>query len=1641
MSTPTSRLFAAALACALALSARAATPPPQPPLPPSPAGTGSWRWLQPSLGAADLNDVTFPETGHGYAVGAGGTVLRTNDGGSTWEARSTPSGTGDLSAVSASGALVVACGKAGTLLRSVDGGSTFQAVPWMLNRRPPDFVDVQLLDATSGVLVASDGTFLTTSDAFQSYQIVGTITTVTPHALWFTSPQKGWVVGGNATSGTIVQTTDGGHSFNVVHNGNGGEYRAVTGLSIGTTSFVLAAGATLPRATYLDESKPAQGWTDVELPGGAINAASIALGASTDQPELWFAADDGLWDIRVGDQTVQRPLTQTSPRLTSVAAPTRGEAFAVGQGGSIYLASYGGGPAKIVNGGHAEAFTAATFPTSDGQRGAFATLDGTTAKLVGTTDGAQTFTALQTAPSPIVALSAVDAQHGFGILQNGDFYATSDGGVTWTRVVTLTDRPTALACSSTSVCYAAGARVAQTTDGGRTWHSVGQGTSAPFVAVAVGSGGAVAAVSKDLITYASGTYWVQFASGVCQFTAVAIESTGEIVIGGSTSAGGGCIERMLPAGAPSVPTPMSAPVTSLVAVGTRVFGAFADGHVSEIDALASGISSETSVFQSHAQLTGLVARSVTDASGATHPAPIAYGQFGALLVFDDNSSPVPPLQAPVVTVTPATLSLPPGQLGKVLATATDPQGLPLTYVWSDPNDAGLSFGTPDQQATSVSWAQPPPAGTKAVARVTVCDSAGACSTADVVVDSGPGSTTNLTPVAVAKGVAVQTGQPILLDGSGSSDPDGDPLTYAWQQLSGPPAQLEGPVNGPILVANAPDSPADLVFELKVCDPESFCARIEVTVVVSGPNQNSPPVAMTKGDLTVKPGALVDLDASDSYDPEDGPVASFAWRQASGPTVTLQTPTDAVASFIAGPSGTAYRFIVRVCDSQNACSEAGTNVTVSAGTPPANLPPSVQARQPQMTANVGDVVTLSALATDPEGQPVKVTWTDDQPALGLNLQLSGPADASFTVPADAAGQTLKFTVTACDPQGACATAEATVTVGLPSVVANAGSDQTVAPDATVTLDGSASTGNIAGYAWTQTGGPAVHLSGADQPKATFTAPASAGILIFTLTVTGNDGRSAAADVKVVVTGPVMPLADAGLDQTVGWGARVQLDGRGSSDPAGRPLTFAWKGPAGLPLAGADSALASFYAPSNNVRLAFTLTVCAGQGACSDSGLNVIVQKNANLPPLPDAGPDLRAMGGATVLLDGTGSLDPEGETLTATWTQSAGTPAKVEAPDALWTQVQLPDVTAEETLTFALKVCDPEHACAVATVDVDVLPAGPQAPTVSASIEGHPDGTVAEDADFTVQLAVQCPAAPCADQGELRLVSGPPLARAPGAGFTFHTPAVARAVPFSFEASVCDTAGRCATTTLDGLVQDTVNEAPVALAGPDQTVARRQAVILDASDSFDPNGDALTFAWTETSGAPTALVAAASPRARFVVPADATAGDLAFQVQVCDDRGACASATTKVTVTDGPPVNRPPLADAAGDRVGPAGVPIVLDGSRSFDPDGDPLTYAWSITSGSGAALAAPDQETTKLVISGPTPKDAPVVVQLKVCDPYAACSTDVVHVTTYAPPVDPAAAAVHLGAATQGCGCAGDPTSMLGLLAGALAFAFRRRRR
>jgi hypothetical protein len=271
--------------------------------------------------------------------------------------------------------------------------------------------------------------------------------------------------------------------------------------------------------------------------------------------------------------------------------------------------------------------------------------------------------------------------------------------------------------------------------------------------------------------------------------------------------------------------------------------------------------------------------------------------------------------------------------------------------------------------------------------------------------------------------------------------------------------------------------------------------------------------------------------------------------------------------------------------------------------------------------------------------------------------------------------------------------------VPPPVADAGPDQDVKSASTVTLDGSNSTDSvsaIASYKWTQTLGPSVKLSSRSAPECAFRAPktATGTVLAFNLAVTNKAGMTANASCLVNVSATdEAPLANAGAGHTVYPFTNVTLDGSGSSDPDGRIVSYKWvqiNGPR-VRIYNADTAHASFVAPnpgSPGASLVFSLHVTDTFGLTSrdQTIVNVI---NAYKPPVANAGPDQTVPALSSVVLDGSGSYDPEGSTVSYRWKQISGVPVTLSDPTAETPSFIAPANTGAQgsDLVFRLTVTD------------------------------------------------------------------------------------------------------------------------------------------------------------------------------------------------------------------------------------------------------------------------------------------------------------------------------------------------------------------
>jgi hypothetical protein len=140
----------------------------------------------------------------------------------------------------------------------------------------------------------------------------------------------------------------------------------------------------------------------------------------------------------------------------------------------------------------------------------------------------------------------------------------------------------------------------------------------------------------------------------------------------------------------------------------------------------------------------------------------------------------------------------------------------------------------------------------------------------------------------------------------------------------------------------------------------------------------------------------------------------------------------------------------------------------------------------------------------------------------------------------------------------------------------------------------------------------------------------------------------------------------------------------------------------------------------------------------------------------------------------------------------------------------------------------------------------------------------------------------------------------------------------------------------GRVIITINELPVADAGPDQSVNTNELVTLDGTASIDPDGDLpLTYGWVQAGG-PAVIFTTHLSVTAFTAPADPAV--LTFTLTVTDSLGLADPTPDEVVVTVD---NQAPVADAGPDQSVNTNELVALDGTASIDPDGDlPLTYGW-----------------------------------------------------------------------------------------------------
>ncbi len=915
-------------------------------------------------------------------------------------------------------------------------------------------------------------------------------------------------------------------------------------------------------------------------------------------------------------------------------------------------------------------------------------------------------------------------------------------------------------------------------------------------------------------------------------------------------------------------------------------------------------------------------------------------------------NPVPNIPPVANAGTNQTITLPTNSVTLDGTGSADPDGTIASYKWT--KISGPSQGTLSNSGNATATASNLVQGVYAY-KLTVTDNDGATGsdTVTITVNAAP----NEPPVANAgsnKTITLPTNS-VSLDGSNSSDPDGTIAAYSWKQVSGPSTATitNGNTATPVvsgLVAG------QYMFQLTVTDNSGATATAQVKIIVNAAPANQPPVANAGTNQTITlPTNAATLDGTGSEDP-DGTIASYKWTEISGPSQgTLSNSGNATATASNLVQGV-YAYQLVVTDNNGATDADTVTITVNAAP---NQPPVANAGSSKtITLPTSSVSLDGSKSSDPDGTIAAYSWK----------QVSGPSTATITNGNTAtpvvsnlkAGQYM-FQLTVTDNSGATATAQVKIIVNAAPVnqppVANAGTNQTITlPTNAVTLDGSGSEdpdGTITTYAWTKISGPSQGTVVNPGDASTLANNLVQGTYSYKLTVTDNDGATGSDTVTITVNAAPNepPVANAGSNKTITLPtSSVTLDGSKSSDPDGTIAEYNWKQVSGPSSATISNANTATPVVSGLVagQYTFQLTVTDNSGATATSQVKIIVNAAViNQPPVANAGTNQTiTLPVNSVTLDGTGSDDANGTIASYAWKQISG-PAQSTIVSA-GSATTLANNLVQGTYTYQLLVTDNGGATGADTVTITVNAAVNQPPIANAgsnktitlpvnsvSLNGSkssdPDGTIAGYA--------------------WKQVSGPSGASISNANTATPVVSGLTAGQYTFQLTVTDNSGATATAQVKIIVNAaTVNQPPVANAGNNQTITLpANSVTLDGSGSEDPDGTITSYSWTKMSGPAQGTIVNATDASTLVNTL--VQGTYVYILTVTDNDGATGADT--VTITVNAASNQPPVANAGSNKTITIPVnSVVLDGSKSSDPDGSIVSYNWIQLSGPSTATIA-----------------------------------------------------------------------------------------
>jgi PKD repeat protein len=538
---------------------------------------------------------------------------------------------------------------------------------------------------------------------------------------------------------------------------------------------------------------------------------------------------------------------------------------------------------------------------------------------------------------------------------------------------------------------------------------------------------------------------------------------------------------------------------------------------------------------------------------------------------------------------------------------------------------------------------------------------------------------NKGPVAVisASKTSIKPGETVTLDGSGSSDPDGNITAYKWST---------GETSKSISVSPAKTT----TYTLTVTDDKGSSASKSITIKVEQGENQGPTAKITASKTTIEAGESVTLSGKDSVD-TDGKIVSYKWSTGeTNATITVSPKVTTV-------------YTLTVTDDKGAKNEASVTITVNSDV--------AYVLEPKFNTNIegSDAKTINFKNDSTVSGLTDVTYEwdfgDESTSTDMNPTHTYQDNGTYNV---------VLTVTGKDKDGnevsQSVTAEVTISVivEVEAIITTKDNVTTINPGESLTLDASSSKGANLAFLWS---------TGEDTKTITVSPDATT---TYKLTVTDKKtSRKDTAEITVIVEGttnhaPVASIASNKVNNTITEGDSITLNGS-YTDEDGDSASFLWS-------TGESSASITVSPTTDTV---YQLTVTDSNGAQGTASIKVTVKPiSEKIAPVAKITPfgQINTYTGTSIVFNGSASYDDD-QITQYKWSVNSKTEVTGKRSTFKFTP------SKAGTYTITLEVVDNDGLKSTDSAEVIVTKPSPVAPKLTTIFHGEKFVEVNKKATF------------------------------------------------------------------------------------------------------------------------------------------------------------------------------------------------------------------------------------------------------------------------------------------------------------------------